>query len=155
RARLRLELGVVPRGHHIVLSSQSDAYVPAEARLGIARIAMEELIAAGRCVHVVTKGTTVLRDADLLRRAACGKVEISICTLRRNVAAEIEPGATPPEERLALVDALAAAGVDVGISVAPWIPGITDVAAIRAAAGPGRRITISPLKCNGHGARLR
>jgi deazaflavin-dependent oxidoreductase (nitroreductase family) len=154
RRRLRLELQVIPRGHHTVLSSQSDAYVPAEANLGVARIAIEELIGAARCVHVVTKGTTVLRDVDLLRRAGCGKVEISLSTLREDIAAEIEPGAPTPSQRLALVEALAAAGVDVGISLAPWIPEITDVAAILAVAGRHRRITISPLKCNGHGAQV-
>jgi F420H(2)-dependent quinone reductase len=154
RRRLRLELGVVPRDHHMALSSMCDAYVPAEARLGVARLVIEELLAAGHCVHVVTKGVTVLRDADLLRRARCGKVEVSLCTLDEKIAAELEPGAPPPAERLALVRALAGAGIDVGIMVAPWIPGVTHVRAILAAAGPERRITISPLKCNAPGARI-
>src|SRR5262245_34817141 len=124
RRRLRLELDVVPPDHHVALSSMCDAYVPAEAQLGIARLAIEELLAAGRCVHVVTKGVTVLRDADLLRRARCGKVEVSLCTLDEKIAAELEPGAPPPAERLALVEALAGAGIDVGIMIAPWIPGV-------------------------------
>jgi deazaflavin-dependent oxidoreductase (nitroreductase family) len=154
RRRLRLELQVVPPEHHTVLSAMCDAYVPAEAHIGIARIAMEELIATGRCVHVVTKGATVLRDADLLRRARCGKVEVSLCTLDEGLAAALEPGAPPPAERLVLVRALAAAGVDVGISLAPWIPGVTDVGAVLDAVGPERRITISPLKCNAAGPTL-
>jgi deazaflavin-dependent oxidoreductase (nitroreductase family) len=154
RRRLRLELGVVPPDHHMALSSTCDAYAPAEAQLGVSRVAIEELLAAGYCVHVVTKGVTVLRDADLLRRARCGKVEVSLCTLDENIAAELEPGAPSPAERLALVRALAGAGIDVGIMVAPWIPGVTHVGAILAAAGPERRITISPLKCNAPGARI-
>jgi DNA repair photolyase len=154
RRRLRLELGVVPPDHHVALSSMCDAYVPAEAQLGVARLAIEELLAAGHCVHVVTKGVTVLRDADLLRRARCGKVEVSLCTLDDEIAAELEPGAPSPAERLALVRALAGAGVDVGIMVAPWIPGVTDMGAILAAAGSERRITISPLKCNAPGAQI-
>jgi deazaflavin-dependent oxidoreductase (nitroreductase family) len=154
RRRLRLELGVVPPDHHVALSSMCDAYVPAEAQLGVARLAIEELLAAGRCVHVVTKGVTVLRDAGLLRRARCGKVEVSLCTLDERIAAELEPGAPPPAERLALVDALAGAGIDVGIMIAPWIPGVTHVGEILAAAGPERRITISPLKCNAPDGRI-
>src|SRR5262245_46088753 len=154
RRRLRLELGVVPPDHHMALSSMCDAYAPAEAQLGVSRVAIEELLAAGHCVHVVTKGVTVLRDADLLRRARCGKVEVSLCTLDEKIAAELEPGAPSPAERLALVRALAGAGIDVGIMVAPWIPGVTHVGAILAAAGPERRITVSPLKCNAPGARV-
>src|SRR5262249_52921087 len=103
RRRLRLELGVVPPDHHVALSSMGHACVPAEAELGISRLVIEELLAAGYCVHVVTKGVTVLRDADLLRRARCGKVEVSLCTLDEQVAAELEPGAPSPAERLALV----------------------------------------------------
>ena len=154
RRRLRLELQIVPADHHTALSSMCDAYVPAEVHLGVARIAIEELIAAGRCVHVVTKGPTVLRDADLLRRARCGRVEVSLCTLDQDRAARLEPGAASPAERLALVRRLADEGVDVGVMVAPWIPGVTNVAAVLAAAGPERRITISPLKCNADGAKL-
>src|SRR5262245_34682343 len=154
RRRLRLELGVVPPDHHMALSSMCDAYAPAEAQLGVSRVAIEELLAAGHCVHVVTKGVTVLRDADLLRRARCGKVEVSLCTLDEKIAAELEPGAPSPGERLALVRALAGAGIDVGIMVAPWIPGVTHVGEILAAAGPERRITISPLKCNAPRARI-
>src|SRR5262249_35850328 len=60
-----------------------------------------------------------------------------------------------PAQRLALVQALADEGVDVGIMIAPWIPGVTDVAAIAAAATAERRITISPLKCNASGAKLK
>jgi DNA repair photolyase len=155
RRRLRLELQVVPPGHHTAFSSMCDAYVPAEAHFGVSRVAIEELIAAGRCVHVVTKGTTVLRDVDLLRVARCGKVDVSLCTLDRNLAAVLEPGAPPPDERLSLVEALAAAGIDVGIMIAPWIPDVTDVAAFAAAARPAQRITISPVKCNAPGARLK
>jgi F420H(2)-dependent quinone reductase len=155
RHRLRLELDVIPPEHHVALSSMCDAYVPAEAHLGVTRIVIEELIAAGRCVHVVTKGITVLRDADLLRRARCGRVEVSLCTLDEELAAMLEPGAPMPSARLALVQVLADAGVDVGINVAPWIPGVTDVGAIRAATGRDRRITISPLKCNVPGAKIR
>jgi F420H(2)-dependent quinone reductase len=78
-----------------------------------------------------------------------------LCTLDAELAAVLEPGAQPPNERLSLVEALAAAGIDVGIMIAPWIPGVTDVAAFAAAAGPARRITISPLKCNASGAKLK
>jgi deazaflavin-dependent oxidoreductase (nitroreductase family) len=154
RHRLRQELEIVPPDHHTALSSMCDAYVSGEAELGVARVAIEELLGAGRCVHVVTKGTTVLRDADLIRRARCGKVEVSLSTLDERCAATLEPGAPTPRARLELVRALAAAGVDVGIMVAPWIPDVTDVGGIEAAAGSGRRITISPLKCNAAGAQL-
>ncbi|MCW5892851.1 MAG: nitroreductase family deazaflavin-dependent oxidoreductase [bacterium] len=154
RRQLRRELALVPRDHHLALSSMCDAYVPAEARHGVARIAIEELLADDRCVHVVTKGTVVRRDVDLLRRARCAKVEVSMCTLDPVHAARLEPGAAPPAERLALARELADAGLDVGISLAPWIPGITDVAAVVRAVGPARRVTISPLKCNAGGGRM-
>lgn len=155
RRQLRRELAIVPRDQHFALSSMCDAYVPPEAQHGVARIAIEELLADDRCVHVVTKGTLVRRDVDLIRRARCGKVEVSMCTLDAGLAAELEPGAPPPAERLALARELADAGVDVGISLAPWIPEVTDVDALLAAVGDDRRITIAPLKCNANGGAVR
>jgi DNA repair photolyase len=54
----------------------------------------------------------------------------------------MEPYAAPPSKRLAAVERLAAAGVPVGVMVAPVIPGLTDheiPALLAAAAGAGAR----------------
>ena len=67
---------------------------------------------------------------------------VSVTTLDPRLSAAMEPRASSPARRLAAVSALAAAGVPVGVLMAPVIPGLTDeeipaVVAAAAAAGAG------------------
>lgn len=113
----------------IVLSGVTDPYQPVERRLRITRGCLEVLRDFRNPVCVITKGALVARDADLLGelagdRAAC--VNVSIPTLDPDLAAQMEPRAARPHRRLEAVAALARAGVPVGVSLAPVIPGLTD-----------------------------
>ena len=95
--------------------------------------------------HVTTRSPLVVRDADLL--AACARranvsVNVSIATLDEALAREIEPTVAPPRQRLRTVRTLAAAGVPVGVAVAPVLPELTDAddsmaAVVHAAADAG------------------
>jgi len=51
---------------------------------------------------------------------------LSITTLDPELQRKMEPYAAPPGKRLAAIERLAAAGVPVGVMVAPVIPGLTD-----------------------------
>ena len=51
---------------------------------------------------------------------------MSISTLDRYEWRELEPGAPDPKQRLKAVRALSDAGIDVGIGIAPVIPGVSD-----------------------------
>jgi DNA repair photolyase len=71
-------------------------------------------------------------------------VHVSVPTLDDRVWRTTEPGTAPPARRLDVVRRLAAAGIDVGVAVAPVLPGLSDdpeqlAAVVRAARGAGAR----------------
>jgi DNA repair photolyase len=145
REQLRYELDA--KGHRqrlVGLGTLCDAYPSVEPELGVTRIVLDELNRLGWPVRVVTKGVGVRRDVDLLLRGN-GYVTVSLSTLDSDAAARLEPGAPPPAERLDLARDLADAGVRIRVSVAPWIPGVTDIAAIARRVGSKVPITVAPL----------
>jgi DNA repair photolyase len=71
----------------------------------------------------------VTRDADLLGGLAAHDAAhafLSITSLDPDLARRMEPRAAAPERRLQAISALAAAGVPVGVMIAPVIPGLND-----------------------------
>jgi DNA repair photolyase len=85
-----------------------------------------------RCRHpftIVTKSSLVERDLDLIApmaNANMARVYVSITTLDKELARKLEPRAATPRRRLQTVATLAAAGVPVGVLVAPIIPQLND-----------------------------
>jgi DNA repair photolyase len=129
-ARLR-EAFAAPRwkGEVVALSGNTDCYQPVERRLGLTRRCVEVFAEFRNPVAVVTKSALVARDADLYAALAAdgaAQVLVSLTTLDAELAARMEPRAARPERRLAAIAALAAAGVPVGVLVAPVIPGLND-----------------------------
>ena len=84
------------------------------------------------CHHpctLVTKSALVERDLDLLApmaREGLVQVFVSVNSLDNHLAAKLEPRASAPHRRLQAIAALAAAGVPVGVLVAPIIPALND-----------------------------
>ena len=97
-------------------------------------------------VSIVTKGALVLRDLDVLTDLAKGQlasVTISLTTLDNSLKTTLEPRAAGPAARLRCMRELSAAGVPVGVLMAPVIPGLNDdeieaIAQASAAAGARR-----------------
>ncbi len=113
----------------IALGASTDAYQPVERQYRITRSILETLAGARHPVSIVTKSNLVLRDIDILgpmARDGLVKVFISITTLDRALARKMEPRAPTPERRLEAIEALAAAGVPVGVMAAPILPAIND-----------------------------
>ena len=113
----------------VCLSGNTDPYQPLEAHYGLTRSCLEVLLAAQTPVMVITKGSLVRRDLDVLRQLAAGPgaiVHISIPTADEQVARLLEPGAPPPSARFESLRQLAAAGIPCGVAVAPLILGLTD-----------------------------
>lgn len=113
----------------ITLGANTDPYQPAERRLEITRGILAVLAETRHPVCVVTKSATVTRDIDILAAMAArrlARVMVSITTLDRDLARKLEPRAPTPERRLQAVAALSAAGVAVGVLVAPIIPALND-----------------------------
>jgi DNA repair photolyase len=117
------------QGEHIALSGNTDCYQPLEAKYQITRQILEVCARYRNPVGIITKNAMVVRDIDLLttlsREARC-RVTLSIPFADDAMAKKIEPGASPIAKRFEAMRALADAGIEVGISLAPVIPGLND-----------------------------
>ncbi|MCX5576656.1 PA0069 family radical SAM protein [Kaistia terrae] len=113
----------------IAIGTNTDPYQPIERQHRMMRDLLEVLERFNHPVGIVTKSALVLRDIDILGRMAergLAKVALSITTLDRKLAREMEPRAATPGRRLDAVRGLADAGIPVGVLVAPVIPALND-----------------------------
>jgi DNA repair photolyase len=131
----------------VALGTATDPYQPAEGRFRLTRACLVELDAAWTPYSIVTRGPLVVRDVDVLQQAsgrAGAEVFLSLPSLDERVWRTTEPGTAPPASRLEAVRRLAAAGIDVGVGIAPILPGLSDdpaqlEALVRAAREAGAR----------------
>jgi DNA repair photolyase len=127
----------------IFMSGVTDCYQPVERKLKLTRRCLEVLAEFRNPVFIVTKNHLVTRDIDLLAELArhhAVSVWLSISTLDSGLRKIMEPRTSPPAARLAALRELSAAGIPVGVNVAPMIPGLTDhemPAILKAAAEAG------------------
>ena len=113
----------------INIGSVTDAYQPAERKLGLTRSLIEVLAEHRHPFSLVTKSAGVERDLDLIApmaRVKLAAVYVSITTLDPGLARVMEPRAASPERRLLTIRRLAEAGVPVGVSVSPVIPFLNE-----------------------------
>ncbi|MFD1510752.1 PA0069 family radical SAM protein [Lacimonas salitolerans] len=113
----------------LAIGTNTDAYQPIEAKFKAMRKVLEVLRDFRHPVGIVTKGTMVARDLDILGpMAASGlaHVGVTITTLDPALSRAMEPRVPLPARRLALIRQLAEAGVPVRVMVSPVIPGLTD-----------------------------
>jgi DNA repair photolyase len=116
------------RRETVAVGTATDPYQPIEGRYRLTRGILEALADARTPASVVTKGPMVIRDRDVLaalRDRAGVSVCVSVTTLDRDRWLRLEPGTAPPRQRLRAVAALAAAGISVGVLLAPIVPGLT------------------------------
>ena len=116
------------KGEEIVFSFTSDPYVPLEANYKLTRACLEVCAEFRNPVGIVTKSALIRRDIDVLqklsREASLG-VYFSIPFADYQIARALEPFAPSPNARFAAMKALAEAGIQVGIGIAPTIPGLS------------------------------
>ncbi|HSY91323.1 MAG TPA: radical SAM protein [Candidatus Binatus sp.] len=143
---LRHDLHRVKPGEAIALGTATDPYQPAERRYEVTRAILQEFARhRGYELGIVSKSNLIVRDLDVLREVAKQNrlsVHITITTLNVDLARILEPRAPRPDLRLDAVRILAQAGLRVGVSCSPVVPGITDSpkdleAVISAAAAAG------------------
>jgi DNA repair photolyase len=152
---LRRNLQRVKPGESIALGTATDPYQPAERRYEVTRSILEEFARHhGLELGIVTKSDLLLRDLDVLREVSKNNVlsiHITVTTLDVELARILEPRAPRPDLRINALRELSAAGVTVGVSCSPVLPGITDSpanleAVVREAAAAGaRHIFAGPL----------
>jgi DNA repair photolyase len=146
---LREDLGRLGTDVSLAVGALCDAYPPIEAEAGLTRLVLGELHRQGRRFSVITKGTLVTRDLDLLSAEPVSQVTVSLSSLEDRALARFEPETPSAQARLEVVAALTAAGVSAALSITPWIPGVSDApaiaAAVRALAGPNVWVLAGPL----------
>jgi DNA repair photolyase len=111
----------------ISVSGNTDCYQPLERKLEITRGLLKVFAQYRHPVGMITKNSLILRDLDLLKDLASDNlvhVYISITTLDEDLRRVMEPRTASAVKRLQTVEALAKAGVPVGIMNAPIIPGL-------------------------------
>jgi DNA repair photolyase len=113
----------------VAMGTNTDPYQPVERDLKITRSILQVLSDFNNPVGIVTKGHLVTRDIDILADMAkrnLAEVFLSITTLDKDLARDMEPRASAPHRRLDAIKRLADAGVPVGVMTAPMIPGLND-----------------------------
>lgn len=117
------------QGETIAFSGVTDCYQPLEASLRLTRRCLEVCAEYRNPVGIITKGVLIERDLDVLQtlsREARLWVSVSVPFHNPELARAMEPYVATPKRRLQTIEKLAAAGIDVAVSVAPIIPGLND-----------------------------
>jgi DNA repair photolyase len=113
----------------LAMGTNTDPYQPCDRDHGLTRACLEVLRDFNHPVAIVTKGTLIERDLDILSDMASRglvRVGISVTTLDPDLARRMEPRAPTPARRLAVINRLSLAGVPVRLMTSPVIPGLTD-----------------------------
>jgi DNA repair photolyase len=117
------------RGEHIAMGTNVDCYQRAEGKYRLMPGIITALTEAANPFSILTKGTLVLRDLDLLARAAevtdVG-MNVSVGIVDKSLSRSIEPGAPGPERRLAVCSALTERGLRCGVLMGPVVPFLSD-----------------------------
>jgi len=113
----------------VVIGAATDPYQPAEGRFRLTRQCLAALRDVANPAALITRGPMIVRDidvlADLARRADL-HITVSIPTIDDDVWRKTEPGTAHPWQRLRAIEKLASAGLDVGVGMAPILPGLSD-----------------------------
>ncbi len=112
----------------IAIGTNTDPYQPIEKTHGIMRACLQVLSEFNHPVAIVTKGSLVERDIDILSDMAArglARVGMSVTTLDAKLSRAMEPRAPAPARRLKVIERLAGAGIPVRAMVSPVIPGLT------------------------------
>jgi len=113
----------------VAIGAATDPYQPVEGTYRITRACLEAFADCGSPFSLITRGPMVVRDVDVLQRAAPrAEVEVtfSVPTLDPDIWRSTEPGTAPPRQRLRALRMLVDAGIDAGVGIAPILPGLSD-----------------------------
>jgi DNA repair photolyase len=116
-------------GEHIAMGTNVDCYQRAEGRYRLMPGIITALTEAANPFSILTKGTLVMRDIDLLARAASVTdvgLNFSVGIVDKSLSRSIEPGTPSPERRLAACTALGERGLRCGVLMGPVVPFLSD-----------------------------
>ncbi|CQR60758.1 Rv2578c family radical SAM protein [Streptomyces leeuwenhoekii] len=140
------------QGDHIAMGTNVDCYQRAEGRYRLMPGILTALRDRANPFSILTKGTLILRDLDLLTQAARVTdvgISVSVGFTDPELWRTVEPGTPAPERRLEVVRTLSEHGIGCGVLMAPVIPFLGDHPAqlretVRAIAASGAT-SVTPL----------
>ncbi|XGC81467.1 PA0069 family radical SAM protein [Bdellovibrio bacteriovorus] len=113
----------------IAISGITDCYQPLERKYELTRGCLRVLADFKNPVSMITKNALITRDIDIFQEMVTYdgiQIFISVTTLNPELGSVLEPRTSRPQARLQAIEALAKAGIPVGVNVAPCIPGLND-----------------------------
>jgi DNA repair photolyase len=116
-------------GEHIAMGTNVDCYQRAEGRYRLMPGIIAALTEAANPFSILTKGTLILRDIDLLATAASVTevgLNVSVGIVDKSLSRSIEPGTPSPDRRLAACAALSERGLRCGVLMGPVVPFLSD-----------------------------
>jgi DNA repair photolyase len=116
-------------GEHIAMGTNVDPYQRAEGRYRLMRGILETLVDAANPFSILTKGSLILRDLDLLEKAADVTdvgANVSVGSVDRDLWRAVESGTPSPQKRLEVCSKLNDVGVGCGVLMAPILPFLSD-----------------------------
>ena len=116
-------------GEHIAMGTNVDCYQRAEGKYQLMRGIISALRDAANPFSILTKGTLILRDLDLLTEAAQVTdvgLNVSAGFVDKTLWRTLEPGTPSPERRLDTCKALTDAGLSCGVLMGPIVPFLSD-----------------------------
>jgi DNA repair photolyase len=117
------------QGEHVAMGTNVDCYQRAEGRYQLMPGILAALRDAANPFSILTKGTLILRDLELLEQAAevteVG-LNVSVGFVDQELSRSVEPGTPGPERRLGVCATLAGRGLRCGVLMGPVLPFLTD-----------------------------
>jgi DNA repair photolyase len=117
------------RGEHIAMGTNVDCYQRAEGRYRLMPGILAALRDAANPFSILTKGTLILRDTELLQQAAevtdVG-LAVSVGCADEELWRALEPGTPSPQRRLEVCATFSGAGLPCGVLMGPIVPFLSD-----------------------------
>jgi len=116
-------------GEHVAMGTNVDCYQRAEGRYALMPDIIRALTDARNPFSILTKGTLLLRDLDLLEAAAqvtSVGLNLSVGFVDAELSACVEPGTPAPQRRLDACAAITARGLRCGALMGPVLPFLSD-----------------------------
>jgi DNA repair photolyase len=130
---LRKELAKPTWGRHpVALGTNTDPYQRAEGRYRLMPGIIAALAESGTPFSILTKGTLLRRDLDLLKEASSQvpvDLAMSIAIYDDELQQAVEAGTPSTKARLATVSAIRDLGMDCSVFLMPILPFLTDTRA--------------------------
>lgn len=125
---LHKELRAKKQRRTIGFGAMNDCYMPVEANLKLTQRALEIVLHHKFPIHIITKGTLVTRDIEILKQISkvYAAVSFTITTTDDKLAKKIEPNAPSSSERFAALNKLRKHNIYAGITLMPVLPFIND-----------------------------